>query len=101
MTALAALEAEGIARDDFHDRDACRRIAQERGLEPIAMAAASNQDWDRYEFLQTAAVDRFSRQNPTDPDIAGIRARRARSDESYLRWGRDHCGFARWAFRKA
>jgi cyclopropane fatty-acyl-phospholipid synthase-like methyltransferase len=93
------LEAEGITREQFFTLEGCRTRALEQGLEVVWMVGSSLDDWDRYEMDQPRALDRFAHENPEHPDLGEIRARRARADEIYLRWGRSHMGFAIWVFR--
>ena len=95
----AYLEVDQLTRDTFHDLAGCREVALSQGLELIWMAGSSLEEWDRYEMLQAAAMDAFACAHPDDPDLAELRARRRRSDESYLACGRDCLGFALWAFR--
>ncbi|MHC4548399.1 MAG: SAM-dependent methyltransferase [Planctomycetota bacterium] len=97
----AYLRAEGLERGQFHTLAGCREVALDGDLEPIWMRASSLEEWDRYEMLQAAAVDRFAREQPDHPDLPEIRTRRRKADEIYLRWGRQHCGFALWVFRCA
>lgn len=93
------LAAEELTRESFHSLGDCRAVAHELGLTTIWMRASSGADWDRYEMTQSAALDRFALEHPDDPDLPEIRAMRDRYEESYVRWGRDVCGWAIWAFR--
>ena len=93
------LEAEGIAREDFHDLGGCLQVARDQGLELVWMAGSSEAEWDEYEMRQAAAVDAFARRNPDDPDLPDLRARRRRHEDSYVRWGRRCFGWALWVFR--
>jgi len=95
----AYLEIEGLRRKEFRSLAACRKVARKSGLELVWMMGSTIEDWDRYEMLQAAAVDRFAREEPDHPDLAAIRKRRAKHDDAYLRWGRDCLGFATWVFR--
>ena len=90
---------EDITADMFTTLAGLREHALGTGLELVWMMESSLEDWDRYEMLQAAAVDRFGRENPDHPDLDEIRKRRAHADEVYLKWGRDSCGFAIWVFR--
>jgi len=93
------LEAEKIRRTDFTTLPGCWDTARKLGLELVWMAGSTEEEWDRYEMQQAAAVDRFASEEPDDPDLEELRDRRRRTDESYLRWGRRCLGFALWAFR--
>jgi len=73
--------------------------ALRQGLELVWMRGCSEQDWDRYEMLQAASVDRFTREQPEHPDLAEIRSRHEQARNIYFRWGRRYMGFAIWVFR--
>ena len=68
-------------------------------LPEVWMRDSTLTEWDRYELQQAAAFDAWARENPDDPDLEEIRQRRRKANAIYLRWGRDVCGFAIWAFR--
>ena len=91
--------SQEIEPETFHTLAGCAGVAREKGLETVYVRASPEQEWDRYEFLQTVAFDRFARENPDHPDLEEIRTRILRSKEAYLRWGRDTLGFAFWVFR--
>jgi len=93
------LEAEGLKPDEFPTLAEYHSHAVASGLTLLWMTESSLTAWDRYETLQGANVDRFAREHPDHPDLDEIRRMRAKSDSIYFRWGRDHCGFAIWAFR--
>jgi SAM-dependent methyltransferase len=93
------LKAEGMTRDQFFTLDGCRKVALGLGLGVVWMIGSSLDDWDRYEMDQAASFDRFARERPDHPDLEAIRALRKKADENYLRWGREHLGFATWVFR--
>jgi SAM-dependent methyltransferase len=63
-------------------------------LRTVAVIASSNDDWDRYETLHWRAVEEWLAENPDDPDAMDIRARHERYKHDYLRYGRDHLGWA-------
>lgn len=95
----AYLEAEGLRRDEVHELDQCRQSALDLGMELIWMKASTLSEWDDYEMRQCVAVDAFASAHPDDPDLGELRAKRRHHDEAYFRWGRDHLGWAIWAFR--
>ncbi|MHC4470418.1 MAG: SAM-dependent methyltransferase [Planctomycetota bacterium] len=92
-------EAEDFERETFTTLHGNYEIATRLGLATVWMRGSSEQDWDRYEMDQCAAVDRFARECPDHPDLAEIREKHEKSRDIYLRWGRDHFGFAFWVFR--
>jgi cyclopropane fatty-acyl-phospholipid synthase-like methyltransferase len=93
------LVSEGIQREAFHTLWENVDIARGMGLRLIYMTESTRDEWDRYEMLQAASVDRFEQDHPNHPDLAEIRARCDRAREAYLRWGRDCRGFAMYVFR--
>jgi SAM-dependent methyltransferase len=66
-------------------------------LQAVAVIASSDDDWDRYETLHWRAVEEWLAENPDDADAADIRARHERYKHDYLRYGRDHLGWAIFA----
>ena len=95
----AYLESEKLEESEFFDLASCDKLARSLGLETLWMRQSSEQDWDRYEMLQLAGVDRFARAQPDHPNLAEIRLRVQKSNKAYLRWGREEIGFAFWVFR--
>jgi hypothetical protein len=51
------------------------------------------------EMPQVAAVDRFARENPDDPDLDEIRDGVIRGKDVDLRWGRREMGYATLVLR--
>jgi SAM-dependent methyltransferase len=64
------------------------------GLPVVSVIASSEDDWDRYETLHWRAVEQWLAANSGDPDAADIRARHEHWKRTYLRYGRDYCGWA-------
>ncbi len=64
------------------------------------MLVSTEDEWDRYETQHWAAVDGWLAGNADDPDAADIRARQESYKRSYLRYGRDHLGWAIFVGRK-
>jgi SAM-dependent methyltransferase len=93
------LEAEEFDRETFTTLVGNYEIATRLGLSTVWMRGSSEQDWDRYEMLQTYAFDRFERENPDHADLEEIRTKHVKSRDIYIRWGREHFGFAFWVFR--
>ncbi|NOG55480.1 MAG: class I SAM-dependent methyltransferase [Planctomycetes bacterium] len=96
--------AEYLATQDF-DRTTFFTLhenvtmARDMGLRLVYLIVSNEDDWDQYETLQVAGVDRFARENPDHPDLPAIRERVDTGYESYLKWGRDTFGFATLVFR--
>lgn len=96
---LDYLEADEPHTLDIRDLAGCHRIALDLGLSLVWFGGSTDEEWDRYEMLQTAAVDAFALEHPDDPDLAALRAERRRHDEAYLAHGRRCLGWGLWAFR--
>ena len=94
-------DQEGVDRETFASQDALVKGATGLGLELCWMRGSTQQEWDRYEMLQMAALDRFAREEPGHSDLEEIRRRKRKDIEVYLKWGRGEFGFALWVFRKA
>lgn len=93
-------DQEGVDRETFTSPEALVAGAAGLGMELCWMRGSTRQEWDRYETLQMAALDRFARDEPGHPDLEEIRRRKRKDIEVYLRWGREELGFALWVFRK-
>lgn len=75
------------------------RIARDVGLDLLYSIVSNADDWDRYEHLQTRAAELYAVENPDDPDVETLLARRRREDDVFLNWGRDQLGWAIYLFR--
>ena len=62
---------------------------------------SSEDDWDNYESLHWQSVEEWAAANPAHPDREGIVSRLRESRERYLRWQRDHLGWAIFVARKS
>lgn len=69
-------------------------IFESGSLETVSVIASSEDDWDRYETLHWSAFERWLAANPDHPDAAEIRSRYLREKRKYLRYQRDHLGWA-------
>ena len=96
----AYLRAEGLGRHEFPTLEEYYETLGKLGLSLVWMRGVTDQEWDRYEMLQTASLDRFARENPDDADLDEIRKKLLPSKEAYFRWGRDTLGFAFWVLRE-
>ncbi len=96
----AYLEAEGLTRDLFTDLGGLLAACEAAGFRVTYQIAASGQDWDRYEMLQSLSVDRWAEAFPDHPDRAEVLAITRRAQHSYLTWGRDVLGFSQMILRR-
>lgn len=93
------LRAASLRRDELTTLSGLRDEAWRQRLALVWMRSSSQQEWDRYEMLRVAALDRFEREEPDHADLPAMRARVAAEADAYLRWGRQCLGFATWVFR--
>ncbi len=90
------LRALGAASsDELPDYPGLMRAAEEAGLTPLHSSAASEADWDRYEWRLILNAERWAAANPEDPGADALRER-ARLARGRLTMpdGRETLGFA-------
>ena len=73
-------------------------VAQEAGLTFLYALVSNQDDWDRYEGLQTLAAETYALDTPDDPDIGELLRRRREANTEYLKWGRETLGWAIYLF---
>jgi len=94
------LDVLGATADEMQSHAGNAALARDAGFRVLATATASDDEWDEYEGLYCAAVERYVDAHPDDPD-ADAMARRIRPwHEAYLRWGRDTLGFGFYCLLK-
>lgn len=93
-------ERSGFGRDAFGSHAGNVETGVQLGLRPLSTIVSNHDDWDRYETLQWRAAERWAAANPGDPDRAELLASIAAYREVFLRWGRDHLGWALYLFMK-
>jgi SAM-dependent methyltransferase len=94
------LKLGGIQCDDFATYAGNAAIGLEVDLTPLYVISSSKEDYDRYEWLQVQAAERFAVENPTDPDVPKLLKRMRSHRDLYLRYGRDTMAWAMYLFRK-
>jgi len=95
----AYLSASGMTADLFSTLEGNLAVGRDEGLTPLYIIPSPIEDWDRYEFLQLRAAERFAASHPDDPDVPTLLERARRERDEYLRWGRDTLGWAIMLFR--
>lgn len=90
---------EGIESDSFTTLGGLHEALAARDLRLVRMRGSSEQEWDRYESLQSQAIDRWAAAHPHHPDRDEVIALRRRDDALYLRWGRETVGFCQFVLR--
>ena len=93
------LATAGLANGDFSTLHGSVEIATEEGFTLVYALPSRDEDWDRYEFLQVRAAERYALAHPDDPDVGELLARTRRGTDAYLRWGRDTLGWSILLFR--
>jgi SAM-dependent methyltransferase len=89
------LAALGATADELPDWAGLLRTAAAPGLRPLWSAAASDEDWDRYEWTLIANGERWAAEHADDPDAPDVLAWVDRARERLLApGGRDTIGFA-------
>ncbi len=74
-------------------------IAQEAGLTLLYAIVSNQDDWDRYEGLQTRAAVMYAAEHPEDPDVEELLKMRRQFDRVYLTWARDTLNWAIYLFK--
>ena len=92
--------ASGLGRDDVGTLEENVATGREEGLTPLYVQPSTLEDWDRYEFLQLRAAERYAVEHADDPDVPELLERTRRERDEYLRWGRDTLGWAIHLFRR-
>ena len=78
----------------LHDLAGLAALLEQRGLTPTGLIAASHDDWDHYLSQTWQAARAWAAANPDHPDRAELLRQVDASRERYLRWERQHLGWA-------
>jgi SAM-dependent methyltransferase len=89
----AYLDVLGAKADEMGTHADNAATAGAAGFRVLATMTSNDDEWDEYEGLYCAAVERYVDAHPDDPDAGAMAARIRRWHEAYLRWGRDTLGF--------
>jgi cyclopropane fatty-acyl-phospholipid synthase-like methyltransferase len=87
------LDVLGATADEMLTHADNAAAARAAGFRVLATTTSSDDEWDEYEGLYCAAVERHVDTHPDDPDAAAMAARIRRWHDAYLRWGRATLGF--------
>ena len=74
-------------------------VAQHAGLTLLYALVSNQDDWDRYEGMQTLAAETYALEKPDDTDVPELLKQRRDVDAEYLTWGRDTLNWAIYLFR--
>ena len=94
------LRMSGMTPDLFSSHAGNVSMGTEVGLVPIYAVLSTKEDFDRYEWLQFRAGERWARNNPDDPDVAEVLKRVRHGKEEYTRFGRDTLGWGMYLYLK-
>jgi SAM-dependent methyltransferase len=94
---LAVLGATADEMGTHADNAVAARAA---GYRVLATMTCSDDEWDEYEGLYCAAVERYVDAHPDDPDTVAMAERIRPWHDAYLRWGRDTLGFGFYVLLK-
>jgi SAM-dependent methyltransferase len=90
----------GGNRDEFTTHAENIAVGEAQGLLPLYAIVSSEDDWDKYEWLHSRAVEIYAQQHPQDPDVPALLSRIRAWRKLYLEWGRDILGFGLYLFQK-
>jgi len=92
----------GATRDELADYGGLLEAARSAGLVALWSCAASEHDWDRYEWTQVLNCERWAAEHAGDPLAEDVRARAALARHRLaLTGGRETLGFALLLLRRA
>lgn len=94
------LKMAGLTRDLFRTHSGNVLAGEEHGLIPIFTIVSSKEDFDRYDWLQIRAGERYILANPDDPDVNELKRRMADLRQEQTRFGRDTLGWAMYLLVK-
>jgi SAM-dependent methyltransferase len=90
----------GGTESEFFDHRGNVQAGIAAGLVPMHAMTATRDEWDEYEWKYSRSIERYAREQPTDPDVPAMLERIRRWRDGYLRWGRDTLGFALYLFHR-
>jgi SAM-dependent methyltransferase len=94
------LDVLGGGADEFTSHEANIRAGEALGLRLRFAATSSEAEWDAYEGLYAASIERFAAEHPADPDRDAMLERSRGWYASYNKWGRSTLGFGVYLFEK-
>jgi len=94
------LEALGATKADLPDHAGNVRLGAQAGLTLLYSCVASVDEFDHYEGLYLAAMERWLSEHAQDPSAEGFSARIRTWRDTYYRWGRDTLGFGVYLYQR-
>jgi SAM-dependent methyltransferase len=89
----------GVARHEMGSYAANLHVGIGLGLMPVWAAAATQRDWDRYEWRYLANVERWAAEHPADAQRGDFLERARAGRDRFLAGGREQLGFGIYLFR--
>lgn len=86
--------AYAAAQAGIHQEHELLAMVRAAGLELECIVRASQDDWDRYESDNWHGLIRWREENPSHPDRTAVTAHLQRTQDEYLRYGRECLGWA-------
>jgi ubiquinone/menaquinone biosynthesis C-methylase UbiE len=88
------LDFLGTDSTEFSTLDGLIDKAEESELIPLYSCVSSNDDFDYYEGLYKLSMEKYLKENPSDPDSQWMKEKIRKWNHAYYKWGRDTLGFA-------
>lgn len=88
-------------RDGFFAEWELLDMARAAGFDLMYVARAGHDDWDRYERENWMALIQWLRENPSHAERDEVLRHLRKSQDDYLRYGREHIGWAMYVLTPA
>ncbi|MCL6605338.1 MAG: class I SAM-dependent methyltransferase [Paenibacillus sp.] len=92
----------GALRSEEHELlhyDSTVLLGERFGLTPLWSSVANEDDWDRFEWNYSLAIEQYCQNHPEDPNVKEMRSKICDWRRTYLTWGRDTLGFGLFLYR--
>ncbi|MDQ0194253.1 class I SAM-dependent methyltransferase [Paenibacillus wynnii] len=93
------LGALGSEENELLRYDSTVLLGERFGLTPLWASVASEDDWDRFEWNYSLAIEQYCQNHPEDPNIKEMRNKICDWRRTYLTWGRETLGFGLFLYR--
>jgi len=84
----------GHGEETVHSEFELLQITREEGFDIEYIVRASHDDWDRYETGNWYGLIRWIEENPNHPERKDVIAHLHKSQEEYVKYGRQYVGWA-------
>jgi len=93
------LGALGTEEQELLQYDTTVLLGERFGLTPLWAVVASEDDWDRFEWNYSLAIEEYCQEHPEDPAVNEMQDKIRSWRRTYLTWGRDTLGFGLFLYR--